>query len=281
MTFRNICWTVNNYDDIMESNCSQLYDNVGYTIFAREVGSNGTPHLQGYTELKKPMRLNAIKNMFRVPTMHIENRKGTQTQARDYCIKDQLNRDTWDVVQIGQLKGQGKRTDLELMKERIEEGETVDNLTIENPMLFHKYGRTLTKVEDIYMRKKFRTWMTTCEWLWGKTGVGKSHRAFENYDPEKCYLWNPDNGWWDGYCGQETVIINEFRGQIQFSELLTLIDKWPHSVRRRGREPMPFLARHVIITSCGKPEEIYSGISESDRIDQLLRRVSVTEVVRG
>ena len=47
-----------------------------------------------------------------------------------------------------------------------------DEIVCEDPEQYHQYGRTLHKLEDIALRKKHRTWMTTCDWLWGPTGVG-------------------------------------------------------------------------------------------------------------
>jgi hypothetical protein len=120
--------------------------------------------------------------------------------------------------------------------------------------------------------------MTKAEWIYGSTGTGKSHYAFNNYSPDTHYLYPNDGGWWDGYTGQEIVIINEFRGGIMYSELLELLDKWPKTVRRRGREPVPFLAKLVIITSSLHPKNIYQGVLEKDdSIDQLLRRIKVIE----
>ena len=75
-----------------------------------------------------------------------------------------------------------------------------------------------------------------------------------------------DGGWWDGYTGQETVIINEFRGGIAYSELLDLLDKYPKTVRRRCREPVPFLAKRVIITSVLQPKEVYCNLAENDTL---------------
>ena len=64
-----------------------------------------------------------------------------------------------------------------------------------NPEAYHQYGpRTLTKVEDIALRSKFRTEMTTCEWLSGPTGVGKSHRAFQGFTPDTHYVWKLNDG---------------------------------------------------------------------------------------
>eukprot|EP00918_Siedleckia_nematoides_P052795 GHVU01115306.1.p1 GENE.GHVU01115306.1~~GHVU01115306.1.p1 ORF type:complete len:237 (+),score=15.01 GHVU01115306.1:377-1087(+) len=177
--------------------------------------------------------------------------------------------------EFGEMPSQGRRTDLIDLRDRIKSGESVDDLTIENPEIFHQYGRTLTKLEDIILRKKYRTWMTEGIWYWGSTGVGKSHKAFENYDPETHYVYPNDNGWWDGYTGQETVIINDFRGGICYNELLDLVDKWPKDVKRRCREPAPFLARKVIITSPDIPQNVYSRLAENDSLDQLFRRFKI------
>lgn len=209
---------------------------------------------------------------------------GSPDQNRVYCgaedyEKDGKTKDANPLFQeFGELPRQGQRSDLDEIKDDIMQGKTsVDDVAINNPIVFHQYGRTLNKIEDIVLRKRFRNWMTTAEWLYGATGVGKSKKAFEKYSPDTHYVYPNDNGWWDGYAGQEIVIINEFRGEIKFSELLDLIDRYPKTVRRRGREPVPFLAKHIIITSCKKPSEIYSNaLCETDNISQLLRRCKVT-----
>ena len=141
------------------------------------------------------------------------------------------------------------------------------------------------------LRKRFRTEMTQGIWYHGPTAVGKSHKAFEGFDPQTHYVWklNEKSGWQDGYAGQETVIINDFRGEIPYNEMLQLVDKWPHSVPRRGREPAPFLAKTVIVTSSLSPAQVYHRRAEEDSLNQLLRRFDVielrpnsdTEVVRG
>jgi len=126
------------------------------------------------------------------------------------------------------------------------------------------------------MRKVFRTEMTTCEWLTGPSGSGKSHKAFEGYNPDTHYKWKYDNGWQDDYRQQPIVIINEFRGQIKYSDLLELIDKFPCEVRRRNRTPLPFTSKHIIITSVLSPQEVYCNLAQNDSLQQLLRRIKIT-----
>ncbi len=181
--------------------------------------------------------------------------------------------------EFGERIEQGKRNDLNVIRDEILAGKTVDEITMENPMLYHQYGRTLSKIEDIAMRKKYRSEMTTCEWLYGETGTGKSHKAFNGYTPESHYVVNlGDKGWWEGYTQQDTVIINDFRGEIPYNQLLQMIDKWAYSVPRRCREPMPFTSKHIIITSSLEPKKIYKNREAEDDIKQLMRRIKLTKL---
>ena len=145
-------------------------------------------------------------------------------------------------------------------------------------MKYHQYGRTLNKIEDLAMRNKYRSEMTKGIWYWGETGVGKSHKAFEGFNPKTHYVLPNDNGWWDAYTQQDTIIINDFRGEIRYNELLNLVDKWPFNVKRRNREPIPFISKTVIITSSLKPEDVYHNRNDEDKIEQLLRRFEVIKV---
>lgn len=120
--------------------------------------------------------------------------------------------------------------------------------------------------------------MTEGLWIFGETGTGKSQQAYKDYHPDTHYNLPNDNGWWDGYTGQKIVIINEFRGEIKYSELLELLDWTPKTVKRRGREPVPLLAEQIIITSSLSPEEVYSNLALNDSLGQLLRRIKIVEL---
>ena len=203
---------------------------------------------------------------------HVEPCKGSLQDNEAYCSKE------GSYHELGTKPAQGKRKDLEDVRDEILAGKSVDDITCDNPMMFHQYGRTLSKIEDIALRKKFRTEMTKGYWIWGPTDVGKSHVALEGYSNESHYLWKEDNGWQDGYTGQETVIINELRGGIPYSEMLQLVDKWPYFLRRRNKEPVPFISKRVIVTSSLPPEDIYPNLSARDTLGQLLRRFEVHHV---
>lgn len=203
---------------------------------------------------------------------HVEMCIGNIDQNNDYCSKES------ELREFGVKPRPGRRSDIEDIVARVKDhGLRIDDLALENPNIVHQYGRTLDRVEDIVLRSRFRNWMTEGVWLYGPTGVGKSHTAFEGFNPQTHYVLEmTDNGWWDGYAGQEIVILNEFRGQIPFGRLLDLVDKWPVKVPRRGREPVPFLARKVIVTSCKHPRDIYAHVlSATESLDQLTRRFDI------
>ena len=272
---RRFAFTLNNYT---EQDCERICEiKCDYLVVGKETApTTGTPHLQGYIEFKDAKTKSAVIKIIH-PKAYVAPAIAGATMNTKYCKEDGNL-----LIEKGEAKTQGARTDLKKITQSIIDGETtVDDIALDKPDIYHQYARTLSKVEDLRMRKQYRTEMTQGIWYWGATGVGKSHKAYEGFTPETHYNWKYDNGWQDGYVQQETVIINEFRGQVSYSELLTLIDKWPTELRRRNREPMPFISKTVIITSALPPAEVYHNLSEKDDLAQLLRRIKVIELKRA
>lgn len=274
--YRNWCFTINNpgtteREDLLEWP-------VKFIKFQLEKGEKGTPHFQGLLIMNSQSRLKTMKKL--CPRAHWESMK---------CLKGSLayveKADTrvdgpWEAGTAP--KPQGTRTDLIAIKDTIMSGKTtVDEITENAPLVYHQYGRTLHRIEDLYLRKQFRTEMTKGIWYFGESGVGKSHAAFEGFTPETHYVFKNDNGWQDGYTGQPTVIINDFRGAIKYDDLLNLVDKWPYTLPRRNREPVPFVSKTVIITSSLPPEEVYTNRVERDSLDQLTRRFEIFEITKS
>lgn len=268
------------------TDAAPLADATTFIAYQREVcPATQREHWQGYAEFPTRRTIRTIQEQLGCPGAHIEKRRGTAQQAAEYANKDATRKPGSEPVSIGcisqptgQCNGAAK---LSALQKRILDGTPVEALRDEDPMAFHQYGRTLMAIEDAHLRKKFRTTMTRGTWLWGPTGVGKSHRAFDEFDPATHYLWKlDDRGWQDGYAGQKTVIINDFRGEIPFNHMLQLVDKWPYTVSRRGREPAPFLAEKVIVTSAMHPHEVYrKSLADGDKLAQFDRRFEVIEMI--
>lgn len=289
---RNIFLTYNNYGENYDSFINWCRDKCSYFIIGKEVGEKGTPHLQGYLEFENQIRWSTLKKKWNA--IHWEEPFDQESSIK-YCMKGEQPKDDWkknkwnsplwgknaDFIEEGTPKKQGERTDLKKIADSILNNDTnVDTICVENPMLYHLYGRTLHKVEDLAMRQRYRTTMTQGYWYYGPTGCGKSIKAFENFSPSTHYVWKlNDNNWQDGYTQQDTVIIDDFRGSIPYDELLRMVDIHPnYYVPRRGKEPIPFTSKTVIITSSLKPEQVYNRRDKEDSIEQLLRRFIVEKV---
>lgn len=121
--------------------------------------------------------------------------------------------------------------------------------------------------------------------LHGPTGTGKSHTARAEleeagYGEDQLYIWHPQQAsWFDGYEGQPAVIFEEFRGQLPFGALLSLLDKYDCRVQRKGSSTQ-FAAEVIYITSPVKPSEWYENLTTVEgRLDQLERRITSTRAL--
>lgn len=82
---RGWCFTLNNYGENEVDTITQQLLGAEWVI-GREVGENGTPHLQGYIYYKNARSFEHIKKL--IPKGHIEKAKGNKRQNYDYCTKD-------------------------------------------------------------------------------------------------------------------------------------------------------------------------------------------------
>jgi len=268
MTSRGWVFTINNFT---ESDLETVKNLECRCIVAGKEGAGKTPHIQGAVYFDSKRSLAKMKKIF--PRAHLEVMKGTWAH-QEYCEKegDLIRKD-------GDPPSQGKRTDVLDLKRKLDEGGTLEDCFEEDFGGTLKMYKGLEKYQDVKRRKVHRTEMTKGVWLYGPTGTGKSHKAFQDFNPDTDYVWKDDKGWWDAYDGHKNVIINDFRGQIPYGEMLNLVDKWPVHVSRRGREPTPFLAERVVVTSSLHPEEIYKNRNTEDKIEQLLRRFEIVPLM--
>jgi len=110
--------------------------------------------------------------------------------------------------------------------------------------------------------------------FWGATGAGKSHRAWTEAGIN-AYPKNALTKFWDGYYGQEHVVIDEFRGIVSISNILTWLDKWPVIVETKGSSTV-FKAKKIWITSNLHPRDWYPDL-DAVTVAALLRRLTITE----
>lgn len=107
---------------------------------------------------------------------------------------------------------------------------------------------------------------------WGPSGVGKSRKAWEEAGLE-AYPKDPNSKYWDGYQGQENVVMDEFRGKIDISHLLRWFDRYPVCVEQKFGACV-FKARKIWVTSNLDPREWFPDLDEETKA-ALLRRLKI------
>lgn len=270
-------WNLNssdNYGTIMRNNQIQ------FLAFGRELcPKTKKPHNQVFLYFYNPrsfskINLGKIGKFWGETHCFVDVIRGSFAQNEAYCSKE------GKYTKLGDEPEQGSRGDIKENCSLILSGvSTPNDLAVKDPVNFNMYKNTYNNIYNQYLRKQFRTEQTRGVWYWGSTGVGKSHLAFKDFSPDTHYVKDLNVNWWDNYEQQKIVVLNEFRGQIKYGELLDLLDKWPKSVPIRNNPSIPFTSEKIIITSCKPPEEIYSNICDDyEMINQLLRRCEVVHL---
>lgn len=273
---RLFCFT--HFDD--HHNIFNLIGTWRYIVAGREIcPKTKSPHYQCMVYFDQKFSLSNIKKKL---LQHLGKQPHTEVVFMDFATKFRYCTKDNDFYEWGNKPSQGARHDLNSLRDDIFNGKTVESIRFEDPLTYHQYGRTLDKLEDDYNRKKIRQHTTTCEWIYGETGCGKSHYAFKDFNPDTHFVYTEDKDWWDGYKGQKIVILDDYRGSIPFNILIRMADCHPNlKVSRRAREPINFTSRHIIITSCAKPDEVYyNKLSINDNIKQLYRRCEIKKFVK-
>lgn len=108
--------------------------------------------------------------------------------------------------------------------------------------------------------------------FWGKTGTGKSKRAWDEAGVN-AYPKDPMSKFWDGYSGQEHVVIDEFRGGISISHILRWLDRYPVLVEVKGSSVV-LKAKTIWITSNLQPCKWYPDL-DGETLLALLRRLTI------
>ena len=81
------CFTLNNYSQEECSSITSIFsEKCKFAIVGKEVGEQGTPHLQGYVEFKTKVR---PKTMF-TDRIHWEKAKANRQANIDYCSKQEV-----------------------------------------------------------------------------------------------------------------------------------------------------------------------------------------------
>lgn len=233
-----------------------------YLCYGKEVcPETGRKHLQGWFYLKDPYQRKTVKKMMGVKC-YLEACNGSVAQNEIYCGKDDK------VFSFGKIPKQGTRNDLTEIRTRILDGESIRDLLYEGKLNNNQQLKFAEGCKK-YRRPPKRE-MPKIYWYYGATGTGKTQTAARKAGDD-VYWVEPNGEWWDGYCNEESVIWDEFRGQIPLNKWLRLCDRHPYMGAQKGTFEY-IQPKKIFFTSPFPPEQVYKNCGE--QIDQLYRRIT-------
>lgn len=261
---------MNNYTDADVDRIRGLTerDGISYYICAREVGESGTRHLQGFVQFIRKKSMGGVKACLGSDRLHLEIRRGTPSEAREYCTKEG---DFFEYGEMDTRRGQGSRSDLVEIQKRLSTGSPMLDIADNYFGDFCRYWRSFQKYRELLSTP--RDFRTQVVWLWGPTGTGKSRLAFsEAHNLSRgsvCSLADTSLVWFDPYAGEKAVILDDFTGSAAICILLRIFDRYPLRVPIKGGF-VEWRPRICWITSNFHPRELYRN---ERQIDALLRRI--------
>jgi predicted ATPase len=190
-----------------------------------------------------------------LPKAHFEKRRGTQQEAIAYCTKPETRVDGPFVE--GTPAKQGERSDLDYAAD-LAKTAGVKRVAEEMPSQYLRYHKGFEKIRQLNMPK--RSWKTEVIVLFGAAGAGKTKFAYDRW-PD-LYRVNYDSQgklWLDGYDGEETILMDEFYGQLPYNYMKELMDRYPMRVHIKGGMTQ-WAPKRLVITSNTPPWEWYKNV---------------------
>jgi len=252
--------------------------NLVYAVYQHEIApETKREHLQGYLHFKAPVRLSGLKKIPGLAKAHFEIALGSAEQNTEYCTKEASRKPGTAPVVVGKLTvtEQGRRNDIDALKEAVNSGASDLDLWNSHPRQFLAYRNSISAVRRLIATP--RDFQTQLHVLIGPTATGKTSWVMKK--SPKAY-WKPRSTgpscWWDGYDGVSDIVIDEFYGSIKWDEFLRLANCCPHQVEIKGGF-VNFAPRRIFVTSNARPSDWWMKADIPDK-SPLYRRITVMRI---
>lgn len=287
---RTWCITINNPTDQDEVDLNHLVDAewCKRLFIARETGESGTVHFQGYIQCKAVKTERQLRPLLQRAALLIA--KGSPVQNDLYCKKGDQPKEEWEsqhekgpnygrnldvVLDHGPVPTNGGTDGGEAEKARwkraielAQQGD-LDQLAEESPDIYLRHYCTVKKMRSDSQVKPAAQEVMENYWWYGASGTGKSKTAHDTW-PD-AYI-KKKNKWWDGYTGQETVIIDEWGpdNKLTAPELKDWCDHHPFAAETKGGYSC-LRPRRIVVLSNYTMEQCF-GHDHAGLLEPLQRR---------
>lgn len=238
----------------------------------------GRKHLQCYFEFTYPVLDTTFYNKIG-RHCYYKSRTRSAVAAKEYTEKGDQSHEEWDdhktqgpnygvnadVVQWGTMSEQGKPSVITAFCDKLAGGLTMRQCAQDDPDTYVRFYKGIERWHNMCnVTPRDGSDMPETYVLYGSSGSGKSKAVHQHVDADDTYFWNPGMGnWFDGYYGQKTVVLEEFRGQIPFAQLLAMLDRYRCKVPVKGAI-QEFVATKIFICSPTDPRNWYKNMLDAE-----------------
>lgn len=215
-------------------------------------------HIQGYVHFKNGKTHKRVRKMFKGAKILVAG--GSPEENRIYCTKVESRIPGEPFSERGTCPKKGKRSDLADMGQDIRDGLNDVDMFEKHLVTWHNYGRTL-KEYRVGLIKPRHFW-TVCLTLVGKTGVGKSSRAYWEAGQMGTVgsMLLPSSRsatvWADGCVGKDVIILEDFGGEINYRTFKRMLDWHPMTAAVKGSS-CEWAPKYMVITTNVEPDQWY------------------------
>lgn len=215
---RNWCFTL--YEKFDPTLCFEHKENDGkfrYICAGQEIcPETGRQHIQGWCQFNEAKSFGQCKKLLRSNSVHIEQVRGSCDENDEYCKKD----GKWK--SCGNFRRMGERMDISEVHEMLKDGASVKEIAEANFQTYLKFPRAIDDYRQIISKENAKAWRSVeVILISGATGTNKTRWAATQAD----YIIRGHSlEWWDGYCDEKTILIDEYANDIKVTKLISLLD---------------------------------------------------------
>lgn len=244
--------------EVIKNNLNQLA--LDYWCLSDEIGEEGTFHTHVFMYRRNALRASTLSKYFPSKIAHRDIVKGTCLQNKNYVFKIENHfnsekgatniRDSHEEWGEMPIERQGQRNDLSDLYDMVKSGMSNAEIIAENQqylMCLDKIDRVrITIQEDMYKS----TWRDLhVEYIWGKTGAGKTRSIMEKHGYENVYRVTDYIHPFDSYKGQSVIVFEEFRSSLRIEDMLKYLDGYPCELPARYMNKVACFTEVYIISN--------------------------------
>lgn len=238
-------------------------DKIEYAIFGSEIcPDTEKKHLQGFvywtnavTGKGAQRRLGLVSGEF-----HAQAQRGTHAQASDYAKKDGEI-----VLMHGEIPDPEDRPESawDYILVMLENGATDSEIMRAYPAHFGRCRSGIAGMRMELLAEKLNCWReVSVEYHWGPTGSGKTRGVLESVDePQDVFRVTDYKHPFDGYRGQKTLLLEEFRSSLPIEQMLVYLDGYYHELPCRYANKVSGWDKVFIVTNIPMDQQ-YRSVQE-------------------